>query len=190
MSFCRICGQKLEDDAKFCPACGTAAQAQAEQQAQPNTEQQAQTNATAQSFQTVPPVDDVNSNRGIAWLADLGLFLLIPLLARKNSKYCEFHVRQGFVLFAFYVAYSIVARSMHFVFGIFWYNGNPFGFPLGVLFSVIFDTVFGAGYVFLAVISIMGIVNAAKGRENKLPVIGGIKLLDPVVDAIYRGLRK
>jgi len=40
--------------------------------------------------------------------------------------------------------------------------------------------------IFLAVIEIIGIVNAATGKEKKLPLLGKITLLDKLMDKIYK----
>ena len=52
MKFCKNCGAQIEDAAKFCPTCGTAA-ASAAQQPQNAAPYQAQNNA--QQYQQTPP---------------------------------------------------------------------------------------------------------------------------------------
>jgi len=81
----------------------------------------------------------------------------------KNNSFVKFHVKQGIVLIIASIVYSIV---------------------LGILFSLIlFPLMFtGAGLGIIAifrllyyvplVLSILGIINAANGKEKELPIIG------------------
>jgi len=58
--------------------------------------------------QGVPPVapqapmsedQDVRDNKIWALLAYFGILVLIPLLAKKDSKFAQFHAKQGLVMF-------------------------------------------------------------------------------------------
>lgn len=42
---------------------------------------------------------DFKENKLFGVLAYLGILFLIPLLAKKESPYCQFHAKQGLVLF-------------------------------------------------------------------------------------------
>jgi len=42
---------------------------------------------------------DVEANKTIAALSYLWILFLIPLLTKKNSKFCQFHAKQGLILF-------------------------------------------------------------------------------------------
>lgn len=52
---------------------------------------------------------DVDENKLIAALSYLGILCLIPLLAKKDSKYAQEHGKQGLVLFIAEIVGSIVA---------------------------------------------------------------------------------
>lgn len=41
---------------------------------------------------------DINENKSIAVLSYLWILCLIPLLGNKNSKFAQFHAKQGFVM--------------------------------------------------------------------------------------------
>ena len=119
MAFCRNCGNELGEGVQFCANCGTPVEAQAQptqptqepQEAQPT--QQTQTEQIpAEQVTVAPAADDVSANKGIAWLAYMGLLLLIPMLAKKDSKYCEYHVRQGVTLCAGAIAYWIISSIL------------------------------------------------------------------------------
>ena len=43
---------------------------------------------------------DVENNKAVAALSYIFILFLVPLLARKDSKFAQFHAKQGLVLFA------------------------------------------------------------------------------------------
>lgn len=97
--------------------------------------------------------EDVNANKGMAILSYLGFLCLIPIFAKKDSPYCRFHANQGLLLFILELACSIlsVVPMIGFIFG---------------LVSIV-----------CLIFAIMGIVNAAGGKVQPLPLIGGITIL-------------
>lgn len=92
---------------------------------------------------------DVDDNKVIAAIGYLGILFLIPLLAKKDSPYAQFHAKQGMVLFIFGILVSVVVMVPF----IGWVVG-----AFGWLASVIFF--------------IMGLINALGGKKEQLPVIG------------------
>jgi uncharacterized membrane protein len=109
-----------------------------------------------QPYQAHPA--DIAENKGICVLCYLGLLLLIPLLTKPNSVYVKYHSNQGLVLMLFSIAFSIVSAILAFI---------PW---IGVLIML-------AGYIFILVCVIMGIINAVNGNMKPLPLIGNITLL-------------
>jgi len=95
----------------------------------------------------------IDEGKSLAWLSYLGLLLLIPLLVNKDNEYSKFHVKQGLVLLISGIAASIVSIIFGFI---------P---VIGWLISM-------AVWIFLLVLSIMGIVNALTEKAVPLPVIG------------------
>jgi len=87
----------------------------------------------------------------IAILSYFGLLFLIPLFANKDDSFVQFHAKQGLVLFIFEAATAVFAAVP--ILG--W-----FGAPLL--------------YIFWFILSIIGIVNVVKGKQEKLPVIGNL----------------
>lgn len=98
--------------------------------------------------------DDVEKNKVMAVLAYI--IFLVPLLAAKESKFAMYHTNQGLVLFLFAVAVNLVGGIVPFV-------GWFVILPLGNLF--------------IFVLAILGLINAAKGEAKPLPLIGGITIL-------------
>ena len=190
MKHCTNCGTQLKDDAAFCPNCGTPAAAAPNQApVQPQGQYQAPVQPRVMNGDA-----DVQANRGIAWLSYCGLLLLVPLFARKNSEYCKFHVKQGATLLAVDIAYSILqAITMAIV------NAVAPGKWVSGLFTVhyepsaayvIFSVLFWLGWIFIGVLAIIGIVNAATGKKNKLLLVGQIPWVEMLMDKIYAALNK
>ena len=161
MAYCRNCGAKLADGAQFCTACGTPAAPQPQQQQQPPY------------GANQPPVEseiyfdpqDVQGNKVYAILAYFGILVLVPVFAAKGSKFARFHANQGLVLLICNVAYgmlrSILKNALYAV--------VPSGGVIDVLLSLVY-------LVFLA-LAVYGIINAARGKAKRLPVIGGFNII-------------
>ncbi len=94
-------------------------------------------------------VKDIEENKAISALAYLGLLVLVPLLAKKESPYAQFHAKQGLVLLIAWIAIWIVAII-------------PI---LGWIISIV-------GSIVLLVFTIMGLINALSGQMKELPLIG------------------
>jgi uncharacterized membrane protein len=87
---------------------------------------------------------DVETNKAVAALSYLWILCLIPLLTKKDSKFAQFHAKQGLVLFGIELIASIV----------FW-------FPVfGQLVSIV-----------LVIVSVIGIIKAYNGEWYKIPYI-------------------
>ena len=184
MAFCKNCGQELKEGVQFCANCGTPVDAQPQQAKQVQTEQVRTEQLQAEPV-TAVPVDDVAANRGIAWLAYFGLLFLVPMFARKNSEYCEFHVRQGVVVCAACIAYAVTVNILLLIVGAIFLGGSFLGYTYHSGVYNFFNVIFSLGYIFFTVFEIIGIVNAATGKQTKLPIFGSINILDPLMDKIY-----
>ncbi|MBU2025923.1 MAG: hypothetical protein ABIC19_03755 [Patescibacteria group bacterium] len=103
-------------------------------------------NQSQNKSQGAPQSKDVEENKLFAALGYLGILFLIPLLAKKESPYAQFHAKQGMVLF-------IVGFVSSFIIWI-----PVIGWAIGICLLVLF---------------IMGLINALTGKTKELPVIGG-----------------
>ena len=138
MSYCPKCGSELKPDSRFCPACGNPVPA-----------------ANAPRATAAEEAPDCNKWFGV--LAYLGPVLFVPMFVKKDSKFAQFHVRQGFNLLVFWIA-SIVLR---YTIGIIPYVGTYF-----------FKYVISVAQIGIAVFAIIGIINALRGKMNPLPLFG------------------
>ena len=88
-------------------------------------------------------------NTGMAIVAYILFF--VPLLTdAKNDPFVKFHVKQGLVLFIFWVATQIIMMILPII---------------GWIIAPIL-------YIVAIVLLIIGIMNASGGKEKELPIIG------------------
>lgn len=90
-----------------------------------------------------------NEKDSIGVLSYIGILFLVPLLARKDDTFTQFHAKQGLALFICEVATSFIA----------WIP--VIGWIVGLV-----------GWIMWLVLSITGIMNVVKGKQIPLPVIG------------------
>ncbi len=177
MAFCSKCGTEIGDGAKFCPGCGAAVNAPVQAQPAPDSEPRPQAAPTEDA--------DIASNKGMAVLGYIGPLCFIPLLAKKDSPFAQFHAKQGLGLFAIDVAYSILSFLLNLIKVDKIYTDQLFGmnliarvtpWPITALLSIIGVAIF--------VYAVIGIVNAATGKKNPLPFIG--EYIGNIVDRIFK----
>ncbi len=115
---------------------------------------------------------DVEKNKIMAILAYVGILVLIPILAVKDSKFTRYHSNQGLLLFiagfgamflvgGLNIAIVVASMVIHFLA---W---------LSCCMWILWPCV-SLGWLALA---IMGIINAANGKMKPLPLIGKYTIL-------------
>ena len=160
MAFCKNCGAQLADGAAFCPNCGTKVEISFVEAEQAAEEKKFDLNNMVDQITDTPDStaeftqDDIDANRIYAVLAYIGILFLVPLLAAKESKFAQFHANQGIVLFLA----GIICGAV---------NVIPI---LGQIVSIISG-------IIIAVLAIIGIINAATGKAKELPIIGKFKFI-------------
>ncbi len=85
----------------------------------------------------------------IAALSYIWVLCLIPLLTRRESDYCQFHARQGLVLFI--GSFAVMVLGMIPILG--WLIILPLGWLL------------------IMILSVLGIINALQGKMWEIPYI-------------------
>ena len=179
MKFCGKCGTKIEDNIKFCPGCGSPADAPQEQQSQQAQPQQTpppqqNQNSFGETFQNLNNTadttaefdqNDINTNKGMAILAYFGPLVFIPMFAAKQSKFARYHSNQGLLLLIAAVAWSIVYGIINAILLAISWRLYTVSSIIGIL-SIVFFVLF-----------IIGIINASNGRAKELPIIGKFKIL-------------
>lgn len=96
---------------------------------------------------------DIEENKLVAAIGYLFILCLVPLLAKKDSPFAQFHGKQGLVL-------TIAAVVLWFL-----------DFILAFI-PVIGWLLAGAAWVALVVLTITGIVNALAGKYWEMPYLG------------------
>ena len=105
--------------------------------------------------------EDIQNNKTMAILAYIGILVLIPIFAAKESKFARFHANQGLVLLIIMVANSVLWSIFSWI---------P---VVKVIYAILGSIV----YACTVALMVIGIINAAKGRAKELPVIGKIRIL-------------
>lgn len=193
MAFCKNCGNQLPDDAAFCSNCGSPVD-NTQQAAQQTTQQTAQQTPQQPIQPEVMSADGtvLPSDKGLAWLAYVpwAPVFLVPLFVRKTSEYCKFHVKQGATLWAVGVAYEIVKAILLAIIDAIVPGHRYYYVTYHSAVYNVFNFIFWAGSIFLMVLAIIGIVNAATGKKKELPLIGKIPWVGMLLDKIYAAINK
>jgi uncharacterized membrane protein len=117
-------------------------------------EQGAQAAGTASNTQnaaqnSAPAAGKIEQNRLMAILSYIGPLVIISYLVAKDEPFTKFHIKQGLVLLVANIALWVLASVAY-----------PF-WPLFRLCNLA-----------LFILAIIGIVNAAQGKEKELPLVG------------------
>ncbi len=147
---CVNCGKEITEGTKFCGGCGAPVDTPVNNNQQTNSSQ--------------APAQGAKDNKVIFILTYLIFFL--PLIACPESKEGRFHANQGLVLLLASVAGSIAISILSVIL---------FFIPvLGALLSSLLWLAFSVASIALVVI---GMINANKGLQKPLPVIGKIRII-------------
>lgn len=107
-------------------------------------------NPTQQTGQQSAPVaDTAKHNVAMAVLAYIGPLIIVSYLVAKDDPFVKYHMRQGLVLLVIEVALSLLGSLVY----MFW--------PIIQIINIV-----------VLVLAIIGIINAVKGREKELPIVG------------------
>ena len=105
--------------------------------------------ATGTPAEGSAPKKTSEKNVLMAVLAYIGPLVIVSYVTAKDDAFVKFHIAQGLVLFVIEVGVWVLGMMM---------------WQLWPLFSIINLATF--------ILSIIGIINAVKGKEEPLPVVG------------------
>ena len=88
--------------------------------------------------------------RVIAALSYIWVLVLIPLLTKKDNEYCQFHAKQGLLLFI----------------------GSFVVMVLGMIPILGWLIILPLGWLAILILSILGIINALQGKKWEMPYLG------------------
>lgn len=120
--------------------------------------------------------EDIKKNKLMAVLSYLGILVFVPILSAPKSKYARFHANQGLCLLILDVIYYIINTLSSFIKVT---QRASWGYTYKITPWYVTLPVWAIG-VFVLVLSIIGIVNAATGKAKKLPLIGNFKILKDI----------
>jgi len=92
---------------------------------------------------------EAQDNKIIAAIGYIWILFLIPLLLKSKNEYCQFHAKQGLVLFGFSILISIIGVV------------PVLGWLIGFF-----------GWIVVIIFTVLGFVNALQGRKWKMPYLG------------------
>lgn len=147
MAFCNKCGMEYKEGTKFCTGCGMQFI-----DAQPKDEQALDKDSQRK---------DAAQNQIYAFFAYLGVLVIIPLLAAKESRFARFHAGQGLVLLVLQIGVMIIRKIAVSIVAI-------ISWRLVFLVKSFFGLIRLGLFIFMA----LGIFNVVQCEEKKLPVIG------------------
>lgn len=162
MAFCSKCGKQVGEGSRFCPACGASL---SKDYAPPRAEEHSAGDKNHYGFDPA----DVSKNKAMGILAYLGILVLIPVFAAKESRFARFHANQGLILFILEVCLGVLSWFFEAIFLNVFHIWSLYGL-LNVAFRLLDIACLG--------LSIYGIVNAAQGTRRELPVIGKLRLIN------------
>jgi len=109
---------------------------------------------------------DAEDNKIMGILAYLGILVIVPILAAKESPFAKFHSNQGLVLIIVAIAGSISIAILGAII-------MAISFSLGLIVTLL-NAVFSIGMLALVII---GIINVVNGEMKELPIIGKFTIL-------------
>ncbi len=162
--FCPNCGKSNPEGIMFCTDCGTKIGETIGQ----NAPQQSAPPPYPQQPQYQQPSTSVTDNTKLfSILSYVGILFLIGLIAAPQNNKVKFHVNQGCVLFIAEIVLGIAVGILGAIL-------NFLPYSLDTLLSGLMSFAVYGGSLALAV---MGIINASKGEEKQLPIIGKFTII-------------
>lgn len=149
MAYCINCGRSIETNHRFCAVCGA------------DQNPKGHYSSTSDFGRTIKEND-----KALAIISYIGILSLVSyFVTPKKESFARFHAIQGINLFIFECIVSVSTTILKSMFSWVW--------PIRV-FTTGVTSIAGIGLLILAIV---GLVGAAKGEMNTLPVIGSWKIV-------------
>ncbi len=166
MAFCKHCGAQVQDGTKFCPSCG-------KEVAETPVQQPVQQQPGYPAAPLTEEAQDIQSNKVMAVLAYI--LAPIPWFAAPNSKFARFHAKEGMKLFFGEIA--LVVLSIIFSFIKVRHIEYVWGYPVEYSSTPWFlNLIVGLLWIPVAILAIIGLVNAIQGKFKAPPFLDKIPL--------------
>lgn len=149
---CTNCGKEIMNNAKFCDGCGS-----------PIVSEQA--SAQASAVQSPAPME-AKENKVVFILAYFGILFFLPLVSCPNSKAGRFHANQGLLLLITSVAGQIAITIL-----------STIILAISLRFWALTSLLSWVWAIAILVLIIIGMMNANKGEQKPLPIIGKMTII-------------
>lgn len=116
---------------------------------------------------------DINDNKILSLFSYLGILVLIPIFAAKDSKFAKFHANQGLVIIIAGIALSVIEFIIGLVLGLTLYKIAI----IGAILSFVIGLVFWVLRIAIIALEIYGIINACQGKAVKFPYFDKLTIL-------------
>ena len=171
--YCRNCGTKLPEEARFCSECGTVVLVDGK----PIHESAVHSFGRKKGLNVTSNFDprDIEKNKGKSYLCYISVFALIPAFSQaEDSKFIRFHANQGLVLAIVELTCLILAvigklLTDAFIDTVYFAFVAP---PVLLLFCINNFIL-----IFAFFFSIYGIVQIRSGKAYKIPLLGNWNIL-------------
>jgi len=121
---------------------------------------------------------DIESNKGLAMISYLGPLSLIPFLVSKDSKFVQYHAKQGLNLF---IVEMLIAIFSYFVTAIIQLpkmcNFGGVNYECGVYTPWWLTLPVSLLETLTFILAIVGLVYACQGKAKEIPVLGKLKII-------------
>lgn len=122
---------------------------------------------------------DIEANRGLAMISYLGPLALIPFLVSKDSKFVQYHAKQGLNLFVIEIIIGIFSYFLTSIIQIpkmctLWGETT---YECGVIVPWWITLPISLVEAVTFIVALVGFVYAYQGKAKELPIVGKIKII-------------
>lgn len=180
MAFCSKCGTELKTKVKFCPECGNEIEIKKKKEedisktVKKNIDKVLDTEDTTEEYTK----KDIENNMGLAIISYLGVLVLISYFLGKNSKFAQYHAKQGINLLILEAVYILIFNLVGLIKIVkkvtYFYPYAYASIRVTPWWIIVPMSLVGVAIGALAVI---GIVYACQGKAKELPFISKLKIV-------------
>jgi len=121
---------------------------------------------------------DIENNKIMAILAYFGPLCFIPYLVSKESKFAQYHAKQGLNLFILEFAISLIS---YFLMSVFEFskmcNAGGVEYVCGVYTPIWISIPIDFASLIIGIVSLIGLIYACQGKAKEIPLLGKIKII-------------
>lgn len=122
---------------------------------------------------------DIDANKGMAIISYLGPLCLVPFLVSKESKFSQYHAKQGLNLFVIEIVFVIISGFLKSIIQIPKMCSflNEMQMECGMITPWWLTVSLSLVELLIAILALIGIVYACQGKAKELPLISKFKVI-------------